>query len=93
MRIKPILTEKSLKDAANGRYSFWVPTSLTKKQIGVIVSSLFDVTTKKIETVNYISRVKRTHRKKKTIRARKKAIVTVGEKESISLFGEDKKKK
>ena len=33
MKIKPIFTEKSMREAKNGKFSFWVLPSLTKNQI------------------------------------------------------------
>jgi ribosomal protein L23 len=79
MKIKPILTEKSLEKVQDGKYSFWVPVSWTKKEIRAAISNLFGVTVGSVKTIRR--------------RSRKKAMVTIGDKETIDLFGEDKKKK
>ena len=93
MKIKPVLTEKSLNDAQNGKYTFWVPKGLTKKQIKKAVSELFGVHVVRVHTMNYKARVTTSLKKKKRIRARKKAIVSLQDKEKIEIFGEEKQNK
>lgn len=88
--IKPIITEHSLKDAKNNRYTFLVNNYATKTDIKSSVEKLFTVTVKKVFT----SKIKRTE----TIRNRasrksrevtlKKARVLLGKDQKIDLFDE-----
>jgi len=87
MKLEPILTEKSLKEAKRGNYTFWVGKALTKSQIKRLISEVFAVHVVKVKTANFKEEVKkslwgRTHR----VGARKKATVTLKEKEKIDLF-------
>jgi ribosomal protein L23 len=94
MKIKPIFTEKSFKEAKNGRYTFLVPFTLNKEEIKKIINSLFSVHVKHVSTVNYRGGFARNSRGGvKRVLARKKAIVTLSEKEKIDLFEEEKGKK
>jgi large subunit ribosomal protein L23 len=99
MKIKPILTEKSMNMAKSGHYSFWVEKNLRKNQIKKIVSDMFKVKVVSVSTMNYKGSVKTSiWRKTKLVKpARKKAIVKLDPKDKISLFGEEdhaaKKKK
>ncbi len=94
MKIKPILTEKSLDLAKKGKYSFWVEPSLRKPQIRKLVSDLFGVHVKKVSSINYKKQVERSFLRKglKIKRARKRAIVTLLPKEKIALFEGGKEK-
>lgn len=90
--IKPILTEKSLEEAKAGRYSFWVPTALTKHHIKKLISEAFGVHVVAVRTQRRAGGVKTTlARKRVTVKPRKKAIVSLKAKEKISLFEGDKK--
>lgn len=92
--IKPILTEKSLKEAKSGKYSFWVGKNISKYKIGGLIEKLFDVTVKKVRTINYKGEIKRTNMGKiKRIMPRKKAIITLAGKGKIDLFESKKKSK
>lgn len=94
MKIKPILTEKSLADAERGVYTFWVDRKLTKYQIKRLINTLFAVHPKTIRTVQYKALVKTSAtRKKVTEKARKKAFVVLSANETIDVFGKKSKKK
>lgn len=87
MRIKPILTEKSLNLAKAGRYSFWVDKDLIKPQIRKMIETLFGVHVTSIKTINYKGGTKTNLRRMKIkIAARKKTMVTLKEGEKIDLF-------
>ncbi len=87
MKLTPVLTEKGLEDAKEGIYTFWVMPAATKHQIARAVAATFGVTVKKVRTANFKARVETNLRKrKKKVRARKKAIVNVKEGDKISLF-------
>lgn len=93
MIIKPVITEKSLSEAKEGNYTFYVDKRLNKNQIKMLVEATFDVTVTKVRTLNVKGESKRNSLgKKKIVKPRKKAIVTLGEKDSIDLFEEKKGK-
>lgn len=87
IKIKPIITEKSVKEAKRGRYTFVVPSSFTKINIKEAISSIFGVRVKRVRTVNYFKLVRRGFRRlqQKKINL-KKAIVELYPKEKIDLF-------
>jgi large subunit ribosomal protein L23 len=93
MKLEPILTEKSLRDAKEGRYTFRVDPGLTKHKIRKLVEEVFGVHVTKVRTIKEKGEVKRTvFGKKRVITPKKKAIVTLKEKEKIDLFEEIKSK-
>lgn len=78
MKIKPILTEKTLTDAKAGKYTFWVERTAKKSAIKSFIDETFAVHVRKINTL--------------LLRKGKKAIVRLSEKEKIEAF-EIKEKK
>ncbi len=85
--IKPILTEKGLNEAKEGKYSFYVDPKLNKFQIKEVLLRLFGVHVTSVKTANLKGMVKRDFKGKyKKIKARKKAVVTLKGKETIDLF-------
>ncbi|KKQ41767.1 MAG: 50S ribosomal protein L23 [Microgenomates group bacterium GW2011_GWC1_37_8] len=92
MKLEPIITEKTLKLAQAGKYTFRVDKNLTKYQIKKLVNDIFNVHTQRIWTIKVAGEVKKTTRgEKRIIKPTKKAIVSLKEKEKIDLF-ETKKK-
>ncbi|MFC1710280.1 50S ribosomal protein L23 [Patescibacteria group bacterium] len=92
MKVKPVITEKSLSDAKEGYYTFLVDKRLTKYQIRKIISDLFGVNVVRVRTLNYKAGEKRNYLGKSIkVKAKKKAIVTLKDKEKIDLFDEKKK--
>ena len=95
MKIIPVMTEKSLDLARDkGKYTFWVLTDLTKPKIKELINATFGVHVREIQTQSYKART-RTNISKKNIgvKARKRAVVSLRDKEKIDLFQSDKKKK
>ncbi|MCX7928552.1 MAG: 50S ribosomal protein L23 [Patescibacteria group bacterium] len=87
MYIKPVITEKSLSSAKEGKYTFVVKCSLTKHQIRLLIQDAFNVHVTKIATANRKREVKRTYRGQRQMTpATKKVIVSLKEGESIDLF-------
>lgn len=87
MKIIPILTEKSLSEAKKGKYTFFVPRALTKNQIKKLVNNTFGVHVIGISTIKISGESKRNFKgKKQRIMPRKKAIISLKEKEKIDLF-------
>ena len=91
MKVTPILTEKSLKAAKDGVYSFWVLPSLGKYQIKKVIGDLFDVEVSWVKTMNYKKEVKKNYKGKKVTKpARKKALVSLKGDKKIDLFKTEK---
>ncbi len=87
MKLEPVLTEKSLDLAKEGKYTFWVGKNLTKHQIAKLVGQVFGVQVNKVRTMNVAGETKRTVLgRKRVIKPRKKAIVELGAKDKIDLF-------
>ena len=88
MFIKPLRTEKTLKEAASGRYAFAVDVYTTKTAIRHLVTKLFGVDIIKVQTSIVPGKTYRTG--KKGLQARlsdwKKATVTVKSGQRIDLF-------
>ena len=94
MRIAPVLTEKSLNEAKEGNYTFWVDRRMNKNQIRGLVEETFEVHVTRVRTITVPGETKKTFRGRKVVvKPRKKAIVTLKEKEKIDLFETKKGKK
>jgi len=93
MKLIPVMTEKSMKLAKDGGFTFKVPISLTKLEIKNLIAKTFGVTVINVRTLNSKAGTKRNTRGKiQRIKANKKAIVFLKEGEKIDLFEEEKKK-
>mgnify|MGYP001560226511 CR=1 FL=1 len=91
MKIIPVLTEKSLHLAKEGKYTFWVEKNMTKREIRQVIDEIFGVKSLSVRTINVRGGVRKNVRGQKiTTPRRKKAIVTLPEKEKIDLFEEKK---
>lgn len=86
--IKPIFSEKSLKDNVFNRYHFKVDSRANKIQIKQAVQELFDVDVVKVRTMIIKSRQEMSRRtgKPKIIKGYKKASVEIKPKQKIDLF-------
>lgn len=85
--VTPILTEKSLNVAKEGKYTFVVGVGLNKAEIAKLISSIYAVHVKTVRTLNYKAGVKRNVRGRKvSIKAFKKAVVTLAKDEKIDAF-------
>jgi len=94
MKFIPILTEKSLQLAKQGKYSFWVGKNLNKKEIKKLISEIFTVNVISVRTMNYKGGIKTNLKRRKiTVPSRKKAIVVLKEGEKIALFETKESKK
>lgn len=90
--ITPVFTEKSLKNAKEGKYTFWVEKGDTKPAIKAEIANIFGVHVISIKTVTTSGETGRNAKGTKFIKGKgKKAIVTLKEKEKIDLFEEAKK--
>ncbi|QIB27143.1 50S ribosomal protein L23 [Caloranaerobacter azorensis] len=57
--IKPVITEKSMNDMAEGKYTFVVDKRANKTEIKNAIEQIFGVKVKKVNTMNMKGKVKR----------------------------------
>lgn len=86
--LKPLITERSLKDAAVGRFTFAVALAATKPQIAQAVSGQFKVHVINVKTAIVKGKSRRAGKRRLSIRVAswKKAIVSLKTGEKIDLF-------
>jgi len=91
IKLKPVITEKSLAEAKDGRYTFVVSKNLTKPMVKAEVEKMFGVKVKGVKTVNFKSGLRRDYsgRKRKTAAYKKATVIVSGDKK-IDLFEEKK---
>jgi len=98
--IKPIISEKSLRDAQMGKFTFLVNQASNKTEIKKAIESIFSVNVKSITTVTTkgsTTRLTRLGRKTKSFK-NKKARVVLQNGQTIDIFeehlgGDEKKEK
>lgn len=95
--ISPLITEKSMKDAADGKFSFKVLKSANKNDIKKRVEKNFNVNVTHVSTSILKGKKTRvgTRRTERKVSDWKKAVVTVKKGQKIGLFelGGDKDSK
>lgn len=86
--MKPLITEKTLKETALNRYTFLVDRGLSKTQIKDQIESLFKVNVTGVRTGSQKSLTKRSARTGRYFKTKalKKAIITLKPKQSIKYF-------
>lgn len=86
--IKPIITEKSMREASKGKFTFEVDSSSNKMEISRSVSEAFKVEPMAVQTITIPSRTKRAGKKRLQFKSppRKKAIITLIPGQKIDLF-------
>ena len=75
--IKPVISEKSMDDAAMKKYTFKVAKDANKTQVKLAVEEIFGVEVAKVNIMNVNGKVKRMGRYVGKTAATKKAIVTL----------------
>ncbi len=87
--LKPVVTEKSMNEMADKKYTFYVHTDATKTQVKEAVEKMFEGTkVKKVNTMNLEGKVRRRGMTFGKTAAKKKAIVYLTEdSKEIELFG------
>ena len=84
---KPIVTEKSMEDMENKKYTFEVDKNATKIEIKAAVEEIFNVKVKKINTMNMQGKLKRQGAHMGRRPSWKKAIVKItDDSEPIEFF-------
>lgn len=77
--IKPIITEQSMDNMADGKYTFVVDKKANKSEIKKAVESIFGVKVKKVNTMNMLGKEKRMGSNVGRRPSWKKAIVKLTE--------------
>lgn len=75
--LKPVISERSMDDAANKKYTFKVATQSNKTQVKHAVEEIFGVEVEKVNIMNVKGKLKRVGRNIGRTAASKKAIVTL----------------
>lgn len=85
---RPIITEKSMRLAQNGLYTFEVDKYATKPLIAKKVAEKFNVKVLKVKVINVKGKFKSQKRVRKLFKGKgfKKAIVQVGKDQKIAIF-------
>ncbi|MGI6730567.1 MAG: 50S ribosomal protein L23 [Anaerovoracaceae bacterium] len=85
--IKPVISERSMDDAANRKYTFKVATDANKTQVKAALEEIFGVEIEKVNIMNVKGKMKRMGKYVGRTAATKKAIVTLTEKsKEIEFF-------
>lgn len=86
--VRPVITEKSLLDAHNNKFTFVVNRLANKRQIAEACKLFFGVNPETIRTITLRSKVQKIRNSRKTVRPidGKKAIVLLPKGAHISLF-------
>ena len=88
--LRPVITEASMADMDNKRYTFDVDTRATKYQIKDAVEEIFGVKVAKVNVMNVKGKKKRMGRYEGYTKKRRKAIVTLSaDSKEITLFNEE----
>ena len=85
--IKPIITEESMKGAAERKYTFQVAKDANKIEIAKAVEELFGVEVCKVNTISVRGKFRRQGRVGGFTASSKKAVITLTEKsKGIEFF-------
>ena len=88
--LRPVITEASMSDMDDKRYTFDVDTRATKTQVKSAVEDIFDVKVAKVNIMNVKGKKKRMGRYEGYTKKRRKAIVTLtSDSKEIKLFDEE----
>ncbi|HIZ96849.1 MAG TPA: 50S ribosomal protein L23 [Candidatus Ligilactobacillus excrementavium] len=88
--LRPVITEASMADLDDKRYTFDVNTQATKFQIRDAVEEIFDVKVANVNVMNLKGKKKRMGRYEGYTKTRRKAIVTLTpESKEIKIFEEE----
>ncbi len=88
--LRPVITEQTMGDLDDKRYTFEVDVRATKPQIKRAVEEIFDVKVEKINTANVRGKLKRQGRFVGYTKKSKKAIVKLSAaSKDIQLFNEN----
>lgn len=77
--LKPVISERSMDDAQNRKYTFKVAVDANKTQVKLALEEIFGIEIEKINIMNVNGKKKRQGRTVGMTAASKKAIVTLTE--------------
>ncbi|MGI6205137.1 MAG: 50S ribosomal protein L23 [Anaerovoracaceae bacterium] len=85
--LAPVITEKSMDDAADRKYTFLVAKDANKTEIKIALEEIFGIEVEKVNVMNINGKKKRMGRNVGMTASRKKAIVKLTEtSKEIELF-------
>ncbi len=84
----PLVSEKSMDDAQERKYTFKVDIRATKPQIKAAIEEAFGVEVVRVNTVNYDGKIKRQGTTQGRTPAYKKAIIFISENSKTIEFFE-----
>ncbi len=85
--LKPVISEKSMADVQDRKYTFKVAVDANKTQVKMAVEEIFGVDVDKVNIMNVNGKVKKMGKNIGRTAASKKAIVTLKEKsKQIEFF-------
>lgn len=88
--LRPVVTESSMADLDDKRYTFDVNVQATKTQVKKAIEKIFDVKVVKVNVMNVKGKLKRQGRYAGYTKKRRKAIVTLSsDSNEIKLFNDD----
>lgn len=73
--IKPVVTEQSMADMAEKKYTFIVAKKANKTEVKKAIENIFGVEVEKVNTLNYDGKVKRMGKTEGRTASFKKAVV------------------
>ncbi len=86
--IRPVITEQSMTQAQDKKYTFIVAKNSNKTEIKKAVQEIFKVNVEKVNTMNYAGKTKRMGRNEGKTSSYKKAVVTLtAASKEIEFFG------
>ena len=87
--IKPVVTEQSMAEMANKKYTFVVAKNANKTEVKKAIEKIFDVEVASVNTMNYDGKTKRMGRTVGKTASFKKAVVKLTEgSKDIEFFTE-----
>ncbi|MCF1423788.1 50S ribosomal protein L23 [Lactiplantibacillus plantarum] len=88
--LRPVVTESSMADLDDKRYTFDVNVQATKTQVKKAIEEIFDVKVVKVNVMNVKGKLKRQGRYAGYTKKRRRAIVTLSsDSNEIKLFNDD----
>ncbi|GAA3656872.1 50S ribosomal protein L23 [Asaccharospora irregularis] len=85
--IRPVVTEQSMAEMAERKYTFVVAKGANKTEIKKAIEKVFGVNVEKVNTLNYDGKVKRMGRHEGRTSSFKKAVVKLtAESKEIEFF-------
>ena len=93
--IQPVITEKSMDEAAHNRFTFVVAKHANKTEVKKAVEAQFKVNVLSVQTITVKGKARRAGRRRMEVKtpAFKKAIVRLKDGQNIDLFDVQKEEK